>query len=218
MSAPLEAARPATDAAALARVRAGLARELAAPRGPTWQQHRLRGLAGAAVTTSLLVIGTFLAGIWNDPSFATGLLHAALPVGALLGLQALAVHAAFAPRATGLQRVAVGGAVLALGLLIALRGEGHPSALPEWVCTLSHLGTGLVPLAVLLSAMRAAALSQWRLAAAGVVSGSFGALLGEFACGQGALHVALFHGGAWLLALLLAQAVGRFLRPTSFAP
>jgi predicted lipid-binding transport protein (Tim44 family) len=126
--------------------------------------------------------------------------------------------AAIAPPSRRRATLSLGSAALAMIATVALRGPGQPSSLPPWVCTVSHLGVDLAPLAFVLWRMRVAAPSVWRALAGGLAAGVPGAALGELACGQGARHVALFHLPAWLLVVALSWAASRKLRPTLFAP
>jgi hypothetical protein len=101
---------------------------------------------------------------------------------------------------------------------VLLRGEGHPSTTPEWVCTVSHLGLGAGPLGLMLAMLRKSALSAARTALAGLAVGATGAMLGELACEQSWVHVATFHLSAWLGLAVVAMLVARRLAPRSFAP
>ncbi|MBX7100909.1 MAG: DUF1109 domain-containing protein, partial [Myxococcaceae bacterium] len=57
-----------------------------------------------------------------------------------------------------------------------------------------------------------------RAALAGAAAGAAGAMLGELACAQSALHVAAFHLPAWLLSAVGGLVLQRLIRPRSFAP
>jgi hypothetical protein len=98
------------------------------------------------------------------------------------------------------------------------RGAGVPSATPGWVCSLSHIGVGVLPLTVALWSLRQSAWSRPRALGAGLGAGTAGAFLGELACHQGARHALIHHLGAWWFVALVCVAISRRLRPRTFAP
>jgi len=142
----------------------------------------------------------------------------ALGLGALLGLAGLAGVATLAPRPSGwtIAVLTLGPATMA-GLVLA-RGAGAPSMTPAWVCSVSHLAVGLIPLGAALVALRQSAWSWPRALAAGFGAGTVGAFLGELACHRGPGHVLIHHIGAWLLITLACVAIACRSRPRSFAP
>jgi hypothetical protein len=98
------------------------------------------------------------------------------------------------------------------------RGTGAASATSEWVCSLSHVGVGLLPLAVGLWSLRQSAWTWRRAFGAGLGAGTAGAFLGELACHKGATHVLAHHVGAWLFVALACVVISRTLRPRTYAP
>jgi len=98
------------------------------------------------------------------------------------------------------------------------RGAGAPSSTPEWVCSASHLGIGLIPLAFALWGLRQSAWRWSRAIAAGLGAGTAGALLGELACHRGALHVLVHHVSAWIVVAAACVFFSRRARPRTFAP
>jgi hypothetical protein len=102
--------------------------------------------------------------------------------------------------------------------LVLARGAGLPSATPEWVCSVSHVALGLLPLGFALWALRQCAWRWTRALAAGLGAGTAGALLGELACHRGGLHVLVHHVGAWLLIGAATVLISRRARPRTFAP
>jgi hypothetical protein len=92
------------------------------------------------------------------------------------------------------------------------------STLPEWVCTLSHVGVGLVPLVVAVTVLRGAAFRPLRALLAGLSVGTTGAFLGELACTQSWQHVVGYHLSAWAIAAVATLVVSLSLEPRSFAP
>jgi hypothetical protein len=136
----------------------------------------------------------------------------------LAGVVALGSFAALAPRRLG--QLIAGYVIAVIGLvgLVLLRGEGHPSTTPEWVCTVSHLALGAGPLVLMLAMLRKSALGAARTALAGLAVGATGAMLGELACEQSFAHVAVWHLAAWIGLGVIALLVARRLVPRSFAP
>ncbi len=136
----------------------------------------------------------------------------------LVAAQLFGAWAALAPAARRAQGLSILLSLAGAVAVVGLRGQGVPSALPPWICTISHLGVDLVPVAVALLALRRAAITPWRAWATALAVGAPGALVGELGCGQGATHVALYHLPAWGLALAVVVVGSRWLRPVSFAP
>lgn len=141
-----------------------------------------------------------------------------VPLGLLAGVVAICSFAALAPRRPG--QLIIGYVIAAIGLvgIVLLRGEGHPSTTPAWVCTVSHMALGAGPLVVMLAMLRKSALGAARTALAGLAVGATGAMLGELSCEQGFAHVAVWHLGAWAGLAVVAMLVARRLVPRSFAP
>jgi len=105
-----------------------------------------------------------------------------------------------------------------MAALVLSRGAGAPSSTPEWVCSASHLGIGLAPLAFALWGLRQSAWQWSRSVAAGFGAGTAGALLGELACHRGAHHVLVHHVGAWIVVSTACVLLSRRARPRTFAP
>jgi hypothetical protein len=205
-----------SDPASLERMRASLQAELTKPPPRSWRVDVVLLLAaawgaGLAVGIVLLVAGQTTASLLSQHAAAFAWLF-------LTG--ALAASAAIAPRSTFF-RVA-GPIALAAGpvglVLLRLYAGGAASAAPPWVCTVSHLAVGLVPLAVGVVVLKRSAPSGTRALFCGVAAGTAGALLGELGCGQDWLHVAVFHVSAWLLVAAATALVGLRVKRSSYAP
>lgn len=210
------AERAALDADGLARVRARCRLELAAPRrGRTWR-HEIGLLFGASAGLALAAGGVGLAVGAFDPSVVSPRLAALVALAAVGGLAAVA---ALKPGARLERWLTVLGAALAGVLLVWARlGTGAPSPLPQWVCSVSHLGAGLIPLAVAAHLLRRTAHSPLRALAAGLGAGTIGAILGELGCGQDAAHVVVHHLGAWAAVATVTLLVASRVRRSAFAP
>jgi len=207
------------DEKPFARARdAALAELRAAPRAISWRRQAL-WLVRAQVGLALAGIGIALVAGLAAPSEVFA--HAAT-VGPLLVVAVLGAIAAVAPRVgrggASWRLGALGAAAVAMIVVAFSRGAGTPSDSPEWVCSVSHLGVGLVPLALALAGLRQSAPSWGRALAAGLGAGTTGALLGEVVCHRGMRHVLVYHLGAWLLLALACAVISRWLRPRSFAP
>lgn len=205
------------DIPVLTRVRAAALAELRAQsRGLSWR----RQAAGVAVlvlaTTALVIeIGSLLSII--DPDL---LARRALPVGLLVILQVVGVFLAIAPG----RRLARFGAVIlaaaAAAAVVAWRGSGAVAgaATSPFACSLSHLAVDIVPLTIVLYALRRFAWTLGRAALAGAAAGATGAIAGELACSRGWGHVLVHHVGTALLITLLGVLISRARTPDTFAP
>jgi hypothetical protein len=203
------------DRSALARARAAALEELrAAPAAVSWRRHAAT-VAGGFVATIALVAGAMALAGAADPALVAA--RGAWLV-ALIALGALAGVAALAPRAAAARVVALAAAPAVMAALVLDRGAGLASATPEWVCSVSHLGVGLIPLAVAAWGLRQAAWRPARAIVAGLGAGTAGAFLGELACGGGARHVLIHHVGAWVLIAIACLLLSRRMRPRTFAP
>jgi hypothetical protein len=129
----------------------------------------------------------------------------------------VAAVAALGPIRRSTRFVAVLAAIAAPVVLVLLRvrAGGETSRLPQWVCTVSHLGVGIVPLVVGLSVLRRAAPSPARAVLCGLAAGTAGALVGEVACAQSWEHVALFHVSAWAALAVICARVSQRLQRSS---
>jgi hypothetical protein len=197
----------------VARARAAALAELrAAPVAMPWRRQAAR-VGGAWLGVAVLAgAATAVAGLSDAGAFA-----ARGP--ALLSLLALAVAAAqasLAPRAR--PGIVLAAAPVLMAALVLARGAGLPSTTPEWVCSVSHVGVGVLPLAIGLWALRQSAWTWPRALATGLGAGTTGAFLGELACHQGARHVLVHHVGAWVLVSVACVVISRGLRPRTFAP
>lgn len=219
MQAPLElllSQEPRPNDAALERVLAAAREELARNRPVRcWRTE-----AGWVFAASVAMAGGVAAVLLALGQVAPSVLLGRAPLLALLwGTGAVCAWGALSPRGRGLRW---GGGVMAVASAAALVVARGPvlveSTLPEWVCTVSHVAVAVVPLTVALLLLRNAAFHPWRALVAGLCVGTTGAFLGELACAQGGLHVALYHLSAWALVAVAALAVSKSLQPRSFAP
>ncbi len=202
--------------AARARVLAAAHAELArAPRTRSWRTEALAlfaapTLLSLAVAGVLCVLGRTSLEVMREHAPALGLLWLA---------SALCAWGALSPRLRRLPLGALGGAGVAAVTLVLTRGPAHGvTTLPEWVCTVSHVGVGLVPGVVAVLLLRNAAFQPRRALLAGLSVGTAGAFLGELACSLGPGHVLGYHLSAWALAAVATLGMARLLPPRSFAP
>lgn len=200
---------------ALARSRAAALAELrSAPTTVSWRAQALRvvaGFAGTGLLGAAAALATSLAG------WPLVLERAPLLLG-LLATAVLAAFAALAPRGRLWQAIVLVADFAVMAALVLSRGAGAPSSTPEWVCSASHVGIGLIPLAFALWGLRQSAWRWSRALAAGLGAGTAGALLGELACRRGAQHVLVHHVGAWIVVAAACVLVSRRARPHTFAP
>jgi hypothetical protein len=204
---------PADDPIARARA-AALAELRAKPVATPWRRHAavvVAAWAGVAVAAVAAMLVASLAG-------AADIVARAPLLAALLAVATVGGVASQAPGARRWTAVAIGGALVTMAALVVSRGAGMPSATPEWVCSVSHVALGLLPLTVGLWSLRQSAWTGRRAVATGLGAGTAGALLGELACHQGARHVLVHHVGAWLVVAIACVAISRRLRPRTFAP
>lgn len=204
---------PANDAVARARV-AALAELRRTPVATPWRRQ-------AAVVVTAWVAVSVAAGTATLVAALAGASDLVARGPLLVALLAVAVVggvASLSPRARLWAPAAVGAALLTMAVLVVSRGVGAPSSTPEWVCSLSHVSIGVLPLAVALWSLRQSAWSWRRALATGLGAGTAGAFLGELACHQGSRHVFVHHVGAWLVVTLACVAISRRLRPRTFAP
>lgn len=198
----------------LEKLRAAVFAELDVPPKRSWRADVLliTGVCWLAFLAAAAVL--FLAGQLT----AAHLISRLVPLSLLAGVVAVSSFAALAPRRPG--QLIIGYVIAAIGLvgLVLLRGEGHPSETPAWVCTVSHAALGAGPLGLMLAMLRKSALGAARTALAGLAVGATGAMLGELSCEQGFAHVAVWHLGAWIGLAVIALLIGRRLVPRSFAP
>lgn len=204
---------PATNEA-MEKARAAMAAELTKPRKATWRTNVLR-MSGLIV--GLVVVVTLA--LFATGSSSLELLEArVVTLATLLVVGVAAVWTALRPHGRRDRFVALGMVAVTALMLVALRGEGTPSQLPPFVCTLSHLGVGLVPAGFVLLLLRGMAPNGWRSLLAGLAAGTTGAAVGELGCAQSAAHVAVFHLSAWVAISLVVWLVSRRLGRSSYAP
>jgi hypothetical protein len=199
----------------IARARAAALEELRrAPMAKAWRRQ-------AAVVVAVwagIGIAAVAAAVLASLAGAAEIVARAPLLAGLLAVAAAGGVASQAPGGRFWTAVATGGALVTMAVLVVSRGAGTPSGTPEWVCSLSHVAVGLLPLAVGLWSLRQSAWNGRRSLATGLGAGTAGALLGELACYQGARHVLVHHVGAWLIVAVACVAISRRLRPHAFAP
>jgi hypothetical protein len=203
----------APDAVARARA-AALAELRRTPVATPWRQQAIFVVAIWVGVSIVAGTATLLAAL------ATGrdVIARAPLLAALLASAAAGGVASLVPRAPPWTFVASFASLLTMAALVASRGAGAPTSTPEWVCSVSHVGVGLLPLAVGLWSLRQSAWTWRRAFATGLGAGTAGAFLGELACHHGARHVLVHHIGAWLLVTIACVAISRRTRPRTFAP
>jgi len=199
----------ATSATTLARVKA----ELAQPRH-SWRRDALRLVVAwwamaCGLTTVLLLTGN------TSPDLVLSRLASVAP---LMVLGGLGGYFAIAPGGQRWRGALVVAFALAMLAIVVTRGAGHPSAQPEWVCTLSHLSLGAGPLGVAMLGLRRTAPNVMRSMVAGLAIGTVGAIAGEVGCDQGWQHVMVFHLVPWAALTAVAVLVSRRMKRWSYAP
>jgi hypothetical protein len=200
---------------ALARARAAALEELRRqPRAVSWRRDAIGTVLAVLGTTALVLgIGSFLSIVELDRlSGRLGLLAL------LVGLQGLGVYAAIAPGKTLLRRLVAVLAVTAVVAMVATRGEGASPATPAIACSGSHLAVDLIPLGLVLFALRRLSWTLDRSLLAGAAAAATGAIAGELSCARGWCHVLIHHVGAGLLIVIACVVISRMRRPYSFAP
>lgn len=197
----------------LAKARAAMLAELSRPR-VKWTTYALR--ASVALVALFILTATGL-GLAGPATVELATAHAAAAA-VLVAAAALSVWAAVAPVDSRRRRSALLAVAGLAGVVVLLRGEGAASTAAPWVCTVSHLGVGLLPAAVMVLVLRHQAPNSTRSLVAGLAAGTVGAFAGELACGQSATHVALFHLPAWALVAVAVSVISSKVTPRSFAP
>ena len=197
----------------MARSRALTAAELTKPVRPWRSDARNLVLAAggmsAGVTSVLLATGS------SSLQLVLSRLATVLPLMALGGVAAWFAVAPGKPRARwGI----VFATALAMAALVVTRGAGHPSALPQWVCTVSHLSLGFGPFVLALFTLRRSAPNLLRSMVAGLAVGTVGAIVGEVGCDQGWQHVLVFHLVPWLALTAASVLVSSRMSRWSYAP
>ncbi|HYO74091.1 MAG TPA: DUF1109 domain-containing protein [Archangium sp.] len=205
-----------TDGAVIERTLSATREELAHRRPvrrwrtqATWVFAASAGLT-AAVAGVLLLLGRTSGAV---------LLGRAPLLALLWATSAVCTWGAVSPRGRKLEPWGVMMAVVSAAALVLKRGPAWAeSVLPEWVCTVSHIGVGLVPLVVAVTVLRGAAFRPLRALLAGLSVGTTGAFLGELACTQSWQHVVGYHLSAWALVSVATLVASMSLKPRSFAP
>jgi hypothetical protein len=194
---------------------AALAELRAQPVAPSWHRELVRLLAATLATTGLVAVISFFTGVTTWEAMSG---HAPT-VALLLGVQVLAAWAAVAPRAGNLRLGAALAGVLGMAAIVAARVHVHGVASqPQWVCTVSHLGVAVPPIIATLLVLRFSAHEALRAVVAGISVGTTGAITGELGCGQGWVHVLVFHLLAWVLVIVAAAFISPRLSRRTFAP
>jgi hypothetical protein len=157
---------------------------------PSWESLSVLLLLSTVGLGALIASGGLLFG-----AFSWAVVGArVVPLLALVAAGLFAGRLALRPGSTWAQRwLALASVVLATGVVLAFRGEGHASTSPQWVCSVSHLGAELLPGFIALQVLRAFWPGRLRALLAGATVGLTGVMLGELACERGATHVLLFH-------------------------
>jgi len=201
-------------AEAVAKARAAMLAEAAAPRRAGWRAGLVKASGtvlglGAAVAGVLLMVGACTVDF---------LASRAVSLSALLTVGLVAMWASLRPQGLMSRLLALGLVAVSAGVIVLVRGAGAASTQPEWVCTVSHLAVGLAPAAVVITLLRRMAPNRLRSVVAGLAAGTTGALVGELACAQSAVHVATFHLSAWAAVAVAVALISSKVRPTSYAP
>lgn len=201
--------------AAMARARAAALEELRRqPRAVPWRRHAI-GIVLAVLGTTALVLGL---GSWFSIVEIDRLSGRLALVTLLVALQGLGVYAAIAPGKTLLRRLVAVLAVTAAVAIVATRGVGASSGTPAIACSGSHLAVDLIPLGLVLFALRRFSWTLDRSLLAGAAAAATGAIAGELSCARGWSHVLIHHVGAGLLIAIACVVISRMRRPHSFAP
>ncbi len=200
--------------ASLDAMRAALQAELKRPPARSWR----KGLALTVGASWALMLAFGVALVASGSASPAQLASRGALIAGLAALTALLGGLALAP----LGRLAPAAGVLAgvagaAGLVLA-RGAGLEGTAPEWLCTVTHLGAGALPLGLMIAALRRAAPNPWRALAGGFAVGTTGAVIGELACGRGWQHVLVYHLSAWALVAAASLLVSRRVKPLSYAP
>lgn len=201
-------------AEALAKARAAMLAEAAAPRRAGWRAGLVKASGtvlglGAAVAGVLLMVGACTVDF---------LASRAVSLSALLTVGLVAMWASLRPQGLMSRLLSLGLVAVSAGVIVLVRGAGAASTQPEWVCTVSHLAVGLAPAAVVITLLRRMAPNRLRGVMAGLAAGTTGALVGELACAQSAVHVATFHLSAWAAVAVAVALISSKVRATSYAP
>lgn len=204
----------ALEAARERSLRALRAQPVIAP----WQrQAATMMMVGLTVTVVGALTTARLAGI--QPRLFDGRLPAVL---LLLVAQAVALWSAIAPGRWWGRNLAWAATALGAGLLLqgraAMAAPSLAAAATGWICSVSHLGVGLVPAVVMLGFLRGISWSVPRAITAGMAVGISGLIWGEIACERSLGHVLVHHVGAMAVMTLACAALAHRLSRHAFAP
>ena len=133
-------------------------------------------------------------------------------------VQALGILAAVAPGKPMLRKVVALLSVAAAIAILVGRGSGLTTTTPALACSTSHLAVDLVPLGLVLIALRRFSGTLGRSLLAGVAAAATGAIAGELSCGRGWSHVLVHHVGTGLALALGCVLLARLRQPETFAP
>jgi hypothetical protein len=205
--------RPRTASPAQVRAHAAALAELRSqPRVVSWRRDALRTLL-MVLATDGLVLG---AALGSSIVYFAWSKERLIALGLLVALQALGVVAAIAPGKRALRWVAAILAALAAAAVVVGRGAGPPGV-PTIPCSAVHVAIDLIPLGVVLLALRRFAWSLARSALAGAAAAATGAIAGELSCSRGAAHALVHHVGAGLMIVAACILLSRLRRPETFA-
>ncbi len=200
---------PTESSEALSQVRAAaLARFRSETVVVSWRRQAALLIAGVSGVT---LIGALVVAVLQGP--APGILLRVPILVALLAAQAMAVWGFMSPRRS-LWAQAAGGLAIVAGVgILALRGPGGgpQGAMGGFICSMSHLAVGLVPLGMVLGGLREAAWSPVRALTGGVALAGAGLLWGEIACDRGMAHVITHHFGAAVVLMAACWVLSRWL-------
>lgn len=210
-----DSTRASGPASAMANARAAALDELRRqPRAVPWQRDVARVVLTVLGSTALMLgVATGLHIVELDR-----IKERAFPLLLLLALQSLGVFAAIAPGKDLLRRGIALLAVVAAVAMVAGRGVGAHPATPGYACSTSHLAVDLIPLGIVLLALRHFVWSWDRSLLAGVAAAATGAIAGELSCARGWSHTLIHHIGAGLVIAVACVFIARARRPKTFAP
>ena len=140
----------------------------------------------------------------------------------LLAALAYGIRGALMPPLPGAERMrAVGTSVglFSVGMVAFWRwGSEATSALPDWVCTASHVAVAIPALVAAGVFLRGFHAGTKRALLTGLAIGTTGAMVGELACEKGFAHVAVWHLGAWAVVVAVVFLLQLTLPRRTFAP
>lgn len=207
-------ARSVSDSAQGRAHAAALAELRRQPVAVSWRRDAVRTVL-AVLGTTALVVGV---GAWLSIVEPSRLGERLLQVAILVALQSVGVLAAIAPGKASLRWTGALLAVAAAAAVLLGRGAGLPRAIPAIACSGSHLAVDLIPLGLVLYALRRFSWSLGRSILAGAAVAATGAIAGELSCERGWEHALVHHVGAGLVIVAACVLISRAIRPQTFAP